>query len=180
MNIHEITSTEERERILSYLLQHQPKEINMNRIAKELGLSPGQIHKYINILRRNRILGGTGISDTPLVRVLRITDNIFKIEDSKLIQEIRKSIRDTKGIGMYGSWAEGTNTETSDLDIWIKTEHEPEDIELAKLRRKLEKKLGSKVDMIILTKDRLSRLREKSDSFYFSLYYSMTLWGERL
>ncbi|MFH1448245.1 MAG: nucleotidyltransferase domain-containing protein [Candidatus Micrarchaeota archaeon] len=180
MNICPLFATKEREKILDYLLEHPSERINMNGLARKLHLSPGQIHKYITILRKAGLVEKDTIKETPLTGVLRLTHNLKRIAQTKLVDILRRGFPRVKGIGIYGSWASGTNLEDADLDIWLKIEKEPADENMAKMRKKLEKKLGIPVDIVIATPERLKHFQEKSDSFYFSLYHGRILWGEGL
>ncbi|MCK4318948.1 nucleotidyltransferase domain-containing protein [Candidatus Micrarchaeota archaeon] len=180
MNIHTLLSTEEREKILRYLLKNPSNEINMNKLARELRLSVGQIHKYVTILRKERLVDQNRLQEIPITKTLRLLFNIKRIQEKRLVAILKNHLPKSKSIGIYGSWANGTNLEGADLDIWVKMDNEPADLELAKTRKKLEKKLGVPVDLTIATPERLKHFREKSDAFYFSLYNGIILWGEGL
>ena len=180
MNIQPLFSTPERERIMEHLLEHPSEEISMNALARKLRVSPGLVHKHVSLLRKNGLVRGRKLLDTPLVRALRVVDNLRRVEEAALPNILRKHLAAAKGFGMYGSWSNGSNSETADLDIWVKLEKEPKDSELAALRKRLEGALGVSVDVLIATPDRLEHLRAKSESLYYSLYNSILLWGEPL
>ena len=180
MKIQPLFSTKERELILAYLLDHPSEKINMNQLARKLKISVGQIHKYVSILRKEGIVKGIGIQDTPMVRSLRVLRNLQRIEEKKLINRLKRHIPNILGIGIYGSWADGTNKENADLDVWIKLEKSPADIDIAKTRKELENVILVPVDITIATPEHMKHFREKSDSFYFSLYNGIKLWGEEL
>ncbi len=180
MNISRLVSTEEREKILAYLLSHPSESVNMNGLARKLDLSPGQIHKYVGILKQAGLFKDGKLLDIPIVRAFRIVLNIRGIEKAGVAAALLRNFPKAEGIGIYGSFASGGNSENSDLDLWVKIGKEPKDAEIARARRELEDKLGFPVDIIIATPERLANFREKSDAFYFSLYYGITLWGESL
>ena len=180
MKIQPLYSTKEREIILNYLLDHPSEKINMNQLARKLKISVGQVHKYISILRREGIVKGDSLQDTPTVRSLRILYNLQKINKKKIVQLLKRHFPDISGIGIYGSWAKGTNIENADLDIWIKIEKSPLDINIAKTRKEIEIVIGVPVDLTMATPESMKHFREKSDSFYFSLYNGIKLWGEEL
>ena len=179
MNITRLLSTKEREKILGYLLTRPSEEMTMRALAGKLGLSAGQIHKYFGILRKEGLFEGDRLKEGPLTASLRLLWNVKRIEEAGVVEILRRRIRKVAGIGIYGSWAAGTNSEDSDLDLWVKTEAEPlDDLEIAKARKELESKLGVPADIVIASSERLKRFREKSDAFYFSLYNGRLLWGE--
>lgn len=178
MNMTLLFSTPERERILRYLLYNPEKKATMRQIAKELSVSPSQVHKYVSMLRETGILKGMELQDMPLVRSLRLTQNLLRLRDTKTVGLLKRKIPGLKGVGMFGSWAEGSNSESSDLDLWIKVEKEPELLLLAETRRELEKRIGVSVDLVVLDEKRIKAHMEKNPPFYFSLFYSIRLWGE--
>ncbi len=180
MEIHPLVSTEERELILGYLLAHPSEKINMNGIARELGLSPGQIHKYVSILRKEGLVKGDEWAEGPLAHALRLLFNIKRIGGAEVVGILRRELPGVTGVGIFGSWASGTNLEGSDLDIWVKMGKEPEELAVARARRKLEERVGAPVDIVIATPERMEHFRKKSDAFYFSLYNGRFLWGEEL
>ena len=180
MNITALFSTKEREEILGYLLAHPSEEITMRGLARKLSLSASQIHKYVGILKKAGLFEQNRLKETPLTSALRLLWNLKRIGGAGIVAILRRRFGKVAGIGMYGSWASGTNTEGSDLDLWVKTEIKPKDIGIAQARKELESKLGVPVDIVIATPKGLEHFREKSDAFYFSLYNGKLLWGEGL
>ncbi|WKK76939.2 nucleotidyltransferase family protein [Marivirga salinae] len=53
-----------------------------------------------------------------------------------------------KSVGVFGSYARGENTSTSDLDILVDFENSPDLLEIIGIEQKLTEKLGIKVDLI--------------------------------
>jgi len=180
MKIQPLYSTKEREKILSHLLDHPSEKINMNQLARRLKISVGQVHKYVSILRKEGIVKGDSLQDTATIRSLRVLCNLQKINEKKIIQLLKRHLPDISGIGIYGSWAKGTNIENADLDLWIKMKKSPSDIDIAKTRKEIETVIGVPVDLTIATSESMKHFREKSDSFYFSLFNGIKLWGEEL
>lgn len=180
MKMHPLLSTKEREKILGYLLEHPSGRINMNKLARELKLSVGQIHKYVSILRKDGLVVGDELQEIPFTCALRLLWNLKRIQEADAVRILRRHFPKLKGVGIYGSWAGGTNLEDADLDIWVKMKKEPGDIELAKARKEIEGKIGVPVDITITTPERLEHFLEKSEAFYFSLYNGRILWGEGL
>ena len=180
MNITPLFSTPEREKILDYMLDNPKEKVTMRQIAKQLSVSASQVHKYFVILRKLGIIRKMEVQDNYLVRSLRIMQNMKKLKNANIVSFLRKKIPGLKGIGVFGSWAEGTNMKGSDLDIWIKVEKEPELLTIAKTRKELEATIGVDIDLIILDKIKIKRHMEKNPPFYFSLFYSILLYGEKI
>ncbi|MBD3389337.1 winged helix-turn-helix transcriptional regulator [Candidatus Micrarchaeota archaeon] len=177
MNMNELYSTPERERILRYLLYSQGEK-TMREIAKEANVSPAQVHKYLGILEEAGVAKGTMLLENPKVHAIRLTQNLERLEKANLVGTLRKKIPGVKGAGIFGSWANGTNQKDSDIDVWVKVKQEPEVLKAAGARKELEKKLGAGVDLVFLDEKRVKGHMEKNPVFYFSLHYSIVLWGE--
>lgn len=180
MDISQLVSRKERIKLLEHILYHPSEEIIPNRLAKKVGVSRSQAHKYVGILRREKLVKGKRLEQTPFVQAIRALLNIIRIEEAGVGGILRKHFPGMKGWGIFGSFAAGSNTEGSDLDIWIKLDREPEDLAKARARNEASQKLGTALDLIAATPQRLKSLREKSDSFYFSLYNGKIMWGEGL
>ncbi|MBN1324177.1 MAG: nucleotidyltransferase domain-containing protein [Methanotrichaceae archaeon] len=101
--------------------------------------------------------------------------NIERIDLSAL------SLGSARGLGLYGSWARGTNDQESDLDVWIKADSLLEQSMLARLQRDLSLQTGSEANLLMLTPERLERLKIEDPPFYNSLVKDfVTLKGEPL
>ena len=177
MNMNKVYSTPERERILRYLLYNQGEK-TMREIAKEAKVSPAQVHKYLRILEKAGVAKGTVLLENPNVHAIRLAQNLEGLEKAGLVGMLRKKIPGVRGVGIFGSWARGTNLEKSDIDVWVRVGKEPEVLKAAEVRKELEKKLGAGVDLVFLDEKRLKGHMEKNPVFYFSLHYSIVLWGK--
>jgi predicted nucleotidyltransferase len=180
MDISPLLSTKERVKILAHILRRPSDDIVPDRLAREAGVSKSQAHKYAGILRGCGVVKGRRLQETPAVHAIRALLNVEMLERANAVAIIRRHFPGASGIGMFGSFASGTNSEGSDLDIWIKVAAEPSDLEAAHAKRELSGRLGAPVDIVAATPKRLLHLREKSDAFYFSLYNGKVLWGDPL
>ena len=89
------------------------------------------------------------------------------------------SLGSSRGLGLYGSWARGTNHLDSDLDVWIRADSLHSESELARLQRDFGLQAETEVNLLVLTPEKLERLTRDYIPFYNSLIYnSMTLRGE--
>ena len=176
----ELFSSAERLRLIEKLFYVHLGELRVRAIARLVKVSPALVSDTIEILRRHSLLKDGKVDFLhPSVRALKIMLNAEKLESIKIAQKAGALFKGCAGIGLYGSWANGTNTNESDLDLWIKTEDEGEE-KITKIRRFLREKLGLEVNVILLTKKRLRELKEKDFVFYCMLYNSFLLWGEGL
>ena len=177
MNMQPLFSTKERELILDYLLDNPGEEVNMNALARKLEVSPGQVHHYLKILEGHGLFKDKRLVDNAITRALRLLKNLAEIEDFELVKTIRKKVRKAEGVGVYGSWANGSNKSSSDLDIWVKSDKDLSDLNLAKLNKELSAQVGVSVEVLVLTPERMRHLKSKAESLYHSLFNSVILWG---
>lgn len=168
-----LLSSTERIKVLEYILYKN--SFKVTEVSNELSLSKGFISDYFSLLYKNKILdknNGYKLNSNPLTNVIKILLNINKIDISK----IKKSF--IKGIGLYGSWANGTNMHDSDLDIWIKTDKYPDEHEIAYLSKTLRQMSKTEVQLLVLTPEKIKQIKTDKP-FFSSLYYnSLVLWGE--
>jgi predicted nucleotidyltransferase len=175
MNREKLFSTKERVKILKNILYLEYK-FGVNEIARKLKLSKGLVSKYFEILSKEKILKKRDnkfqVADNYLVRALKIMFNLEKF-DLRLF----KKYKFVKAVGLYGSCAKGTNSQSSDVDLWIKVNNlnEKRIIELAsELREKIEN-----AKILFLDDKKIKVLKNKDPLFYYSLYFgSIITYGE--
>ncbi len=174
----ELVSNEKRSRVLEYLLEHPTEEIKIRKIAAKLKLNPGFVSVFIKKLRKERIVKKESVDkNSSMVKAWKILFNISKI--TKHLNKLLR-IKSIDGIGIYGSWAIGTNNEESDIDLWIKVKKYPEAIEIARIRKVIRENVGVEPSIMIITKEKMEELKRKNPPIYFSLMHSFHLWGENV
>lgn len=171
----ELFKTDERTCILRYVIYH--KSFRSVDVSRETGVTKGLVSRYLHILEMNGLLQKKGREysshDSALCRAIRLLLNLERIDLSAL------SLDFARGIGLYGSWAGGTNDLESDLDVWIKVDSLPEQSILARLQRDLSVQTGSEVNLLTLTPEKLDHIRREDPPFHNSLVLnSVTLRGE--
>lgn len=173
----ELFKTEERACILSYVMFR--KSFRAVEVSRDTGVTKGLVSRYLRILEVQGLLQKEGREYSPQdgarCRAIRLLLNLERIDLSAL------SLGSARGIGLYGSWARGTNDQESDLDVWIKADRLPGQSILARLQRDLSIQTGSEVNLLTLTPEKLERLKVEDPPFYNSLVMdSVTLKGEGL
>lgn len=176
MNITEMVSTRERERILRAII-FQTAPLSVGQLARSLKVSKGLVSKYFNILQKNGMLKKAKnrflVQDNTKTTSIRLLLNIGDF-DAGLFGRFRF----VKRAGIYGSCAKGSNTEGSDIDVWILVEGTSEG-GLAELTRKL-KAMDERIKPLYLTKDKLGALKKEDLTFYYSLYFgSVDIFGDK-
>lgn len=173
MGLETVFSTKERIKILSYILYEE--EIRINKVAKELQMSKGLISKYVDILKKEKIVTkkkkNITFIESPLLKGIKILLSLNNIK-TKIFKKNKK----IKAAGIYGSVIKGTNTKDSDIDIWVLTENATEK-DLAKISEEL-RKWNAKTKVLFLTKEKIKKLQKEETVFYYSLFFaSYTIYG---
>ncbi len=76
------------------------------------------------------------------------------------------------GIGMYGSWATGTNTRSSDLDLWVFGKEYPGEESPGEIISTLTGSLGVEVHLLFLSPEKLADLERDDPPFYHAFMRS--------
>lgn len=163
--------------IVADILSNPGKRVKVTEVAKKLGVSKGSVSLAANELMKEGILKEWSVdAENPRTRALKILLNTETLVKSGTVGELRKI---GVGGGVYGSWARGTNTEDSDIDLWVKPKKSFEQTDVARISRDIRKKLGLQVQLLVLSKERIMQLKSDNRIFYYSLLFSsMKLFGE--
>ena len=174
MNIHKLLSSKERVKILQNIV-FKDKIFGVNEVAKQLNLSKGLVSKYFNILSKEGILKkgkkGFVVQNNSIVKSLKIMFSLQKI-NTKLF----KKYGFIKAVGIYGSSVKGTNSEDSDVDMWIRVNNVKKEDRI-KLSSELRKKIEN-IKVLFLDDKKIKILKKEDSLFYYSLYFgSIVIYG---
>lgn len=175
MNAEKLFSTKERTAILQDVIFSET-EFGVNEVANRLSLSKGLVSKYLDILATENVLKRKQtkfiVKNTIETRSLKIIFNLQEINT-----DILKRHKFVEAAGLYGSCVKGTNTKSSDTDLWIKINKTDND-KLAKLTSELRKNIKN-VKILILDDNKLETLKKEDPLFYYSLFFgSVIIYGE--
>lgn len=169
-------SSKERVETLTFILERE--NVGVEETAKLLGRSKGFVSQFFSLLEEEGILKKVGrkyrVLESPKVKALKILLNIARIAD--ILEKNRKNWM--LSVGVYGSFARGENTEDSDLDIWIVVDSYPNEREVARVEKEISKETGKQTHLLILTREKIERLRKEDPVFYCELVNSFVIWGE--
>lgn len=173
----ELFKTKERTKILRYVMYRNTSTVA--EVSRATGVNKGLVSRYLRYLEALKLLVRKDRKYSPTdeapSRIVRLLINLEMIDLSTL------SLDFAEGLGLYGSWAGGTNHLESDLDVWIRVNSLPSESELARLQRDLGRQVGAEVNLLVLTPEKLERLKQEDPPFYDSLRMnSVTLAGEPL
>lgn len=171
----ELFKTQERVNILQEVFLRN--EISVTEISKDTKTSKGLVSKYLKEMEKEGLLLKKGLKyykkNTSLVKAIKVMLNLNILK----WEEISPSWADSAAL--YGSWASGTNTYESDIDIWIKTDKAPSTEKLNQLYDKLSNKTSSDIHILIITPEKLEDIKLNDPPFYNSLMKnSLILEGE--
>ncbi len=163
--------------ITEYILNNPNTPVKVTAVATALGVSKGNVSLTLKNLVKDGFVKDLRVDmDNPRTRALKIMINIESIARKGAVGKLR---RYAVGIGLYGSWAKGTNTEESDVDIWIKPNGLFKQSNLAKITGEIRELLGADAQILVLSKERLEHLKKDNVVFYHSLLFSsIRLYGE--
>ncbi len=178
MRTYALLSTQGKVRLLSHLLKRAGNPIRIRATASELGVAPSFVSNYVKLLRAEKIVIANQVDiSAPQTRLLKSFLNLSPVMAA--LPQVKKLVQ-YAGIGVYGSWHSGTNTETSDLDLWISVEQAPPISIQAKISKTIRETADAEPSIMYLTKKSLSELKAKDLVFYLSLKNSFLLDGDPL
>ncbi len=168
-------TTEKRVRILGDILERDT--FGVEEVARKLGVSKGTVSSYLKELAEDGLIEKEGRrfkwSDENARRELKREVSYWTLR-KKLLPLRQPWI---KALGIYGSFAKGTNREDSDVDIWVLLDNESP-ILIGELQEKLEEATGRRVDLMVLTEKKLKRLKNENPYLYWNIKLaSLTVWG---
>ncbi len=172
-----LISSKKRKKLMRLILENPEKVPGVREAAKEAGVSPASASVLMASLEKDGFIKKGKLDlGNPELRALRIMFNVEKVAPA--YRALKKEFG-ILGMGIYGSWANGTNTSASDLDVWVKMGEKEK--RTAELRERLGQMVkGVQANIVLLTEKRIMELEEEDPVFYSALFYSYLIGGERV
>ena len=149
----------------------------VQQIAAKTGLTKGLVSPYLALLEHEGLLDRS--ERTYQLKLSPLTVAVKRLLNIDLLTAAFPKPAWASGIGMYGSWAEGTNTEESDIDLWVYCKTLPSGIMVAELEREISRKISAQVHVLVLTSEKIDTMKESDEPFYRSFVkQSITLEGD--
>lgn len=149
----------------------------VQQITAKTGLSKGLVSPFLALLEREGILQRKDLTYHLVFSPLTVA--IKRLLNIDRITVVAKKPVWASGIGLYGSWAEGTNTEESDIDLWVYTKTLPTGIMIAELERDISRALSVEVHVLVLSREKINGMKDSDEPFYRSFVkQSITLKGD--
>ena len=155
-----------------------------NEIARKLHISPSQAQKWLLWLLKNRmILRKKGdlrrifYSINPFSQKL-IGYRRFILESTLENSRAWKALNKMASCGIYGSFAQGTFDQNSDMDIWVYLP-KGDSNKIRPIIDALSKEFNRQINVVYLTKQYLKDLQQKDPEFFYRLkLQSLTAYPE--
>lgn len=163
-------------RILDYLAKKHGKGAYGRKISKEIGISTGAASQGLRNLEKadiiTKLIQGRETyyyadPESHLIKHFKVFMNILKI--SPLIKNLKKV---SKRVILYGSCAKGTDTEESDIDLFILTENKEKVKEFINKFRFRTRKISP----LIKTSTEFISIKVKDKTLYSSINKGLVLW----
>lgn len=144
------------------------QESSLRELAERVNCSPAKIHQAISLFKRDGLVTTKRLKNrllilpdrkNPLYRRVKALINISKIINAKGYAPLKK----IGLLGVYGSYAQGTDDKESDIDLLIVTDKK--EMELRDAIRILEKELGKKINPLVKTRKQLGELEKEDKEF---------------
>jgi len=151
-------------------------DYTVTEVSRQTGVTKGLVSRFLDYLHSQGLIEREAnrfyVTNVPTTRAVKLLLNISRIEMGALHRDW------LTGLGIYGSWAQGTNTLESDIDVWIKVDENPGEMELARLQNQIKEMLSSEVNTITITPEYLKTLRQDEPFFHSLIRTSYTLIGD--
>jgi len=160
-------------RILSYFLSHPNTSYYIKEVARKLGVSPGSVSTAVKFFEewglliredKERVHLYRLNQEHPLTSPLKKTHGLVVVLSSNPVERLLEANRNIISIALYGSYADGSYDERSDIDILIIAPTERDATLKAVIC--LEDELGKPVNVSFFKLSEWRDLARKEDVFY--------------
>jgi len=171
----DILSSKINQEILGFLCDHPNDSFYSSQITQKTGLSIGGVNQALRLLKKNNLLKADKKgrmtfyqvdASSPIIRQFKVFHTILSLDPlvKKLQPFAEKAV-------LFGSSAEGTNTEDSDIDLLI-VSNQKEDVNnmFNKFRS------GHKIQLILKSPQEYISLEKKEPIFFSEIEKGTSLW----
>jgi predicted nucleotidyltransferase len=165
--------------ILTLFLENT-KEYHVREVARNFKISPATAKKYLDVFVKQGLLTSKeerghllyeGNWNNEAYRFEKKLHNLRRIKESGLLTYLREELAEPTII-LFGSWAKGENHETSDIDLFIRTE-ETQELTL----EKYEKKLKANIQPFLYNRKAYEELRKNNKELLNNIINGSILTG---
>ena len=175
-------------RILGHFLSHPNTSYYIKEVARMLGVSSGSVSTAVRFLseggllireEQDRVHPYRLNLDHPLATPLRKAYGLLVVLSSRPVERLLDADSNVVSIALYGSYADGSYDEWSDIDLLIVTSTKRD--ELLEAVAELESELGRTVNASIFKLSEWRELQGNGDVFYKNVVQNhVLLYGSGL
>ena len=138
--------------VLQYFLRHPTQVVHLRELSRKLKISFPWVRKLVLQFAKDQLLllqkEGPLVQvranrDNPLFLGLKRSYNLFSLYKCGLIEALVESYGHPEALILFGSYARGEDSETSDIDLAIISQKHPH-LELLPFEKKLQRKIHLK------------------------------------
>lgn len=164
-------------KVLHFLLQNPTKQFHEREIVRQTKVSVGAVNQILKKLHEVNLVekdkrGRTNLYranlKNPVARQFKVLFNVLALKD--LTNQIRQL---SERVILFGSCAEGTDAEDSDMDLFVLTSDTKT---VQRMILKYGRKLDRRISPIVVNSSRLVKLRRKDEPLYERISRGITLW----
>jgi len=169
-------------RCIKIVLNNPHALFSVRSLSKKAKVSIGTAHKALKIMRSLHLVKFHRVGPTYqhtvnqnnyLTKYFKILLNLVELQQ-KLFNQLSREFSDAYAILLYGSYADGTNDEKSDIDILIITDKKK------KIPQTIFKKVKAEVNILQYTWKEWRQLSKTNKAFYESVIdNSIIILGEK-
>lgn len=163
------------QKVLSFLLNYPSRSYMEKEIARATKVSKSAVNEALKELAKDKLIlqekkgrmsfYSVDLND-PVIRRLKSTENVSLLRP--LVEQLKKV---SQKIILFGSFAEGTNVEDSDIDLFVLSD-QPEDVQGIIQKSPL----TEKIQPVIKKPSEFISLDKKKPLFYQEIERGIILW----
>lgn len=175
-------------KVLTYFLAHPSKEVYVKELAQLLRVGPTSANNAlrtlnkVDLLRRQEKARSHFYSlndESTIVRFLKVAYLLARVQDADLVSKLLELDNGLISLCIYGSFADGTFDERSDVDILIISQKGKSVFN--SIVSELENLLELEINIEIFNLARWKRLKEEDKEFYQEVTAShILLYGSEI
>lgn len=172
------------QKVLKFLLMHSGKRCYEREIARGTKISYGSANKVLNQLHKRGLIQRKTEGrmcyyaidmSNPYIKEFKILNNLLLLEP--LVDKLKPYARK---IVLYGSWAEGSDTEDSDIDLFIVASDDDKVRSIVKQFSFSKKSANRKIQAVISTPAELINQDKKEKVFMDEVKRGRILWEREI
>lgn len=168
------------QKVLRFLSLHQEKPCYEREVAKGAKISYGSANSVLRELHKSGLLQRTTQGkmcyysidmNNPHVREFKILVNILTLEP--IVERLKAY---SSKVVLYGSWAEGTDTEQSDIDLFVISSEERHVKKIVNKFSETERVASRKIQVIVYEPADLINIEKREKVFLGQVEKGKVLW----